>query len=140
MFIVVPSLNSTRLNIVAGFSSLIGFFVVQFFFFLRTVCGYLRNLDVFIVVPFLNSTKLKIVAEADLRCGSFFLSETNCRYKLVVSTSFWSWLLNVSSNLTTKKTHNDNFFWVVNVLMCCGYADTSWEYQVFDFGHYVSVV
>ena len=74
-----------------------------------------KNLDVFIVVPFLNSTRLKIVAEADLRCGSFFLSETNCRYKLVVSTSFWSWLLNVSSNLTTKKHTTTTFF---GLLMC----------------------
>ena len=48
-----------------------------------------------------------IVAEADLRCGDFFKEKS--RYKLVVSTSFWSWLLNVSSVLTTKKLHSDNF-------------------------------
>ena len=70
-----------------------------FFSFLRTLCGLLRNLDVFIVVPFINSTGLAIVAEADLRCGDF-LSEKNCQ-KAVVSTSFWSWILNVSSVLTS---------------------------------------
>ena len=63
----------------------------------------------FIVVPFLNSIELAVVAEADLRCGDF-LSEKNCRYKLVVSTSFWSWLLNVTSVLTTKKIHSDILF------------------------------
>ena len=44
------------------------------FSFSRTVCGYLRNLDVFIVIPFINSTGLAIVAEANLHCGNF-LSE-----------------------------------------------------------------
>ena len=80
----------------------------------------------FIVVPFINSTGLAIVAEADLCCG-YFLSEKSCRHKLVVSTSFWSRLLNVSSVLTTKK-YSDNLFWVFNVLKCCVYADGSWEY------------
>ena len=47
-------------------------FVVQGFSSFRTVCGYLRNLDVFIVVPFVNSDVLAIVAEADLRCGEFY--------------------------------------------------------------------
>ena len=60
-----------------------------------------------------------------------------CRHKLVVSTSFWSWLLNVSSVLTTKK-YSDNFFLFVNVLKRFGYADGSWEYSVFDFVFYVS--
>ena len=32
-----------------------------------------------------------------------FFSEKSCRYKLVVSTSFWSRLLNVSSVLTSLK-------------------------------------
>ena len=50
----------------------------------------------FIDIPFLNSTKWAIVAEANLRCGDF-LSEKNCRHTLVVSTRFWSWLLNVFS-------------------------------------------
>ena len=75
-----------------------------------------------IFVPFLNSTGLVIVAEVDLRSGDF-LSEKSCRYKLVVSTSFWSRLMNV---LTTKKY--SNIFWVVNVLMRCGYADGSCEF------------
>ena len=91
-------------------------FVVHFFSFFRTVCGLLRNLDVFIVVPFINSTGLAIVAEADLRCDDF-LSEKNCQ-KLVVSTSFWSWLLNVSSILTSLK-YTATFFWVVNALYAC---------------------
>ena len=91
-------------------------FVVHFFSFFRTVCGLLRNLDVFIVVPFINSTGIAIVAEADLRCDDF-LSEKNCQ-KLVVSTSFWSWLLNVSSILTSLK-YTATFFWVVNALYAC---------------------
>ena len=91
-------------------------FVVHFFSFFRTVCGLLRNLDVFIVVPFINSTGLAIVAEADLRCDDF-LSEKNCQ-KLVVSTSFWSWLLNVSSVLTSLE-YTATFFWVFNALYVC---------------------
>ena len=66
----------------------------------------------FIVVPIMNYTWLAIVAEAYLRCGDF-LSEKSC-HKLVVSTSFWSRLLNVSPVLTTKK-YSDNFF---GLLMC----------------------
>ena len=62
------------------YSSLMPLFVVQGFSFFRTVCGYLRILDVFIVVPFINSSGLAIVAEADLRCGEFF-SEKSCRHK-----------------------------------------------------------
>ena len=50
----------------------------------------------FLVVPFINSTGLAIVAEANLRCGDF-LSKKSCRHTLVVSTRFWSWLLNVFS-------------------------------------------
>ena len=56
----------------------------------------------FIAAPFIDSSDLAIVAEADFRGGDF-LSEENCRHKLVVSTSFWSWLLNVSSILTSLK-------------------------------------
>ena len=55
----------------------------------------------FIVFSFYSSTGLAIVAEADLLCGNF-LSEKSC-HKLVVSTSFWSWLLNASSVLTSLK-------------------------------------
>ena len=83
-------------------SSLMQLFVVQGFSFFRTMCGYLRNLDVYIVVPFINSYGLAIVAEANLRCSEFW-SEKSCRHKLVVFTSFWFWLLNVSSDLTSLK-------------------------------------
>ena len=69
------------------------------------------------VAPFIDSTDLAIVAEADSRCGDF-LSEESCRHKLVVSTSFWSWLLNVSSFLTSLK-YTATFFWVVNALYVC---------------------
>ena len=55
----------------------------------------------YIVVPFISSTGLAIVAEADLLCGKV-LSEKNY-HNLVVSTSFWSRLLNVSSVLTSLK-------------------------------------
>ena len=90
------------------------FFVVQIFLFSRRVCGSLRNLDELIVVPMINSVGLAIVAEANLLCGDF-LSEKSCRHKLVVSTSFWSWLLNISSVLTSLK-YTATFFWVVNAL------------------------
>ena len=70
----------------------------------------------FIVIPFINSTGLVIVAEANLRCGDF-LSEKSC-HTLVVSTSFWSWLLNVSSVLTSLK-YTATLFWVVNALWVC---------------------
>ena len=49
------------------------------------------------------------------------LSERICRHKLVVSTSFWSWLLNVSSVLTSMK-YTATFSWVVNAFW------GSWEY------------
>ena len=62
------------------------------------------------------STGLAIVAEANLCCGDF-LSEEG-RHKLVVSTSFWSWLLNVSSVLTSLKD-TATIFWVVNALWVC---------------------
>ena len=77
----------------------------------------------FIIVPFISSTGLAIIAEADLRCGDF-LSEESCRHKLVVSTSFWSWLLNVSSVLTSLK-YTSIFF---ELLLRCVLADSSWEY------------
>ena len=73
-------------------------------------------------VSFISSTRLSIVAEADLRCGDF-LPEESCRHKLVVSTSFWSWLLNVSSVLRSLK-YTATFF---GLLMRCGFADSSWE-------------
>ena len=98
-------------------SSLMRLFVVQGFSSSRTVCDYLRTLDVFIVVPFINSYVLAIVAEADLRCGEF-LSETSCRHKSVVSTSFWYWLLIVPSVFTSLK-YTTTFFWFVYALWIC---------------------
>ena len=71
----------------------------------------------FIAIPFIHSTGLAIVTEANLHCGDFF-SEESCRHKLVVSTSFWSWLLNVSSILTSLK-YTATFFWVVNAFYVC---------------------
>ena len=67
----------------------------------------------FNIVPFIRSTGLAIVADADLLCGNF-LSDKNC-HKLVVSTSFWSWLRNVSSVLTSLK-YTATVFWVINAL------------------------
>ena len=83
-------------------------FEVQIFSFFRTLCDQLSHLDVFNIVTFISSTGLAIVAEADLRCGDF-LSKKSCRHKLVVSTSVWSRLLNVSSVLTSLKSTATNF-------------------------------
>ena len=71
----------------------------------------------FIDVPFINSTGLAIVAEANLRSGEF-LSENNCRHKLVVFISLWYWLLNFSSVLTSLKD-TATIFWVVNAFWIC---------------------
>ena len=70
----------------------------------------------FIVVSFINSTGLAIVVEADL-LGGVFLSEKSC-HKLLVSNSFWSWLLNVSSVWTSLK-NTARIFWVINALWVC---------------------
>ena len=111
-------------------SSLTRFFVVQCFHFQDSV-WLVKKIDVFFVVPFINSIVLAIFAEVDLRCGEF-LSEKSWRHKLVVSTSFWSWLLNVSSVLTSL-----NYTAIfLGLLMRCGYNDDSWEYYVFNFGLY----
>ena len=72
----------------------------------------------FVVVPILNSTGLAIVAEVDLRCGDFFLSEKSCCHKLVLSTSFCSWLLNASSFLTSLK-YAALLFLFINALWVC---------------------
>ena len=88
-------------------------FCGHFFSFFRTVCDLLRNLDVINVVQFINSTRLAIIAAVDLRCGDF-LSEKSC-HKLVISISFWSWLLKNFSILTSLK-YTATFFWVVNAL------------------------
>ena len=57
------------------------------------------------------------------RCRSgfalwWFLSEESCCHKMAVSTSFWSWLLNVSSVLTSFK-YTATVFRVVNALWVC---------------------
>ena len=62
----------------------------------------------FIVVSFISSLGLAIVAEADLLCG-IFLSEKTCRYKSVVSTSFWSRLVKVFFSFDIFKINSDNF-------------------------------
>ena len=49
---------------------------------------------------FFSSTGVVVVALANLRWS--VLPQKSC-HKLVVSTSFWSWLLNVSSVLTSLK-------------------------------------
>ena len=90
----------------------------------------------FTVVPFISSTELAIVAEANLRCGDF-LCEKNCRYKLVVYTSFWSWLLYVSSILTTEKTHSDNFLGYCVVGMMAVHGSTKFLILVFMFLKFV---
>ena len=87
----------------------------------------------FIIVPFIRSTGLAIVAEGDLLCGNF-LSEKSCRHKMVVSTSFWSWLLSVSSVLTALK-YTATFF---GLLMRCGvHGSTRFLILVFMFLEYV---
>ena len=69
-----------------------------------------------IAVPFIISTGLVIVVEAELLCG-IFLSKKSC-HKLVVSTSFWSWLLNASSVLTSLK-YAALLFSIVNAFWVC---------------------
>ena len=74
------------------------------------------------------------------RCWSrfalwWFLSE-KCCHRLVVSTGFWSWLLNVSSVLTTLK-YTATLFSVVNAFWVC------WRFMGvlgFDFGVLVSEI
>ena len=76
------------------------------------------------------------------RCTSEFALEYFClnkvclNHKLVVSTSFWSWLLNVSSVLTSLK-YTATLFSVVNALWVC------WRFMGvlgFDFGFGVSEI
>ena len=73
------------------------------------------------------------------RCRSgfvlwWFLSEESCRHKLVVSTTFWSWLMNASSVLTSLKWAA-LICWLVNALWVC------WLFMGFlDFGVYVSEI
>ena len=77
------------------------------------------------------------------RCRSgfllwWFLSEESCRHKLVVSTSFWSWLLNVSSVLTSLKYTATVFlvcYYVLGLLTIHG--STKFLILVFMFLKYV---
>ena len=71
----------------------------------------------FIAVLFISSTGVAIVAEANLRCDDF-LTLKSCHHKLVVSTIFWFWLLNVFSVFTSLK-YTATLFWVVNALWIC---------------------
>ena len=48
----------------------------------------------------------------------FFLSEESCRHKLVVSTSFWSWLPNAFSVLTSLKFAAQLFSFVKALWVC----------------------
>ena len=93
----------------------------------------------FIIVPFINSTGLAIVAEADLRCGDF-LSEKNCRHKLVISTSVWSRLLNVSSVLTIKKYSDTFLVYYCAVGLLTVHGGTKFLNLVFMFLKYVFFV
>ena len=110
-----------------------------FFLFFRTLCGQLRHLDLFIGLPFVRCTGLAIVAEADLLCGDF-LSEENC-HKLVVSTSFWSWLLKISSVLTSLKYTATIFLGYQSVVsLLTNHGSTMFLILVFMFLKYVFFV
>ena len=64
-----------------------------------------------------------VVALVKLR-WSVFVSKSY--HKFVVSTSFWSWLLNVSSVFTSLKYTATLF----GLLMRCGSADGPWKFWV----------
>ena len=98
------------------------FFSLKVFPFLITASGWYYHFDVLNFIHLISSTGLAIVAEVDLRCGDF-LFEKSC-HKLVVSTSFLSRLLNVSSVLTSLKTQQKFF----GLLMRFGFADSLWQY------------
>ena len=72
------------------------------------------------------STEVAIVAEANMSWS--VLSQKSC-HKMVVSTSFWSWLLNVSWVFTSLK-FTATLFWFI---MTCRFVDDSWEHFVLDF-------
>ena len=82
------------------------FCATNFFKFQRSVASTVV-LICHIFVPFINYTRLAIVSEANLHCGDFF-SEKMC-HKLVISTSFWSWLLSVFSASTSLNTRRRFF-------------------------------
>ena len=77
-----------------------------------------------IVINLINSNGAMVVVLANMRWSVFVSIKL---HKLVVSTSFWSWLLNVSSVLTSLK-YTATFF---GLLICCGNAEGSWEYKSF---------
>ena len=91
--------------------------------FVKVITKTLRK-TLFIVVPFISSTGLAIVAEADLSCVNF-LPEKSC-HKLVVSTSFWSWLLKFLQFWHLWNTQRYFF----ELLLRCGYAGGSWEFWI----------
>ena len=103
-------------------SSFVRFFVVQFFFIFEDSVWLVKKSW---CVHCCSIHRFYWLGD---RCRSefamwWFLSENSCRHKLVVSTSFWSWLLNVSSVLTSLK-YTATIFWL---LMRCGFADSSWQ-------------
>ena len=93
----------------------------NFFLIFQDTVWQLSHLDVFIVVPFISSTGLVIIAEAEMGRGDF-LSEKSCRHKLVVSTSFWSWLLKFLQFWHLWKTQRPfcGFYCVVDMLAAHG--------------------
>ena len=95
--------------------SVMRFFSLQVFPFLITVAGWYSCFDVLNFNHLFNSTSVAIVALANSRWSVFI--PINC-HKLVVSTSFWSWLLNVSSVLTSLK-YPGTLFLGVNALWTC---------------------
>ena len=105
-------------------------FVVQIFSFFRTVWLVKSSWCV-------HCCSIHQFSWVSDRCRSgfalwYFLSEKSCRHKLVASTSFWSWLLNASSILTSLK-YAALLFWFVNALWVC------WLFMGFlNFGFYVS--
>ena len=62
-----------------------------------------------------NSTGVVVVALVNLRWIVFVSIKLS---QIVVSTSFWPWLLNVSSVLTSLK-YTAKFFWVLNAFWVC---------------------
>ena len=89
-------------------------FLVTNFPFLITVSDWYYHFDVFNFFQLFNSNGVVVVALAKLRWKVFAVRK-NCCNKLVVSTSYWSRLLNVSSVLTSLK-YIATLFWFVFAL------------------------
>ena len=96
--------------------------------FFRTVCGWLRSLDVLIDVPFINSTGLAIVPEADLRCGDF-LSEKIYRHS-AGSLSFFL-VLTTRPSLSFHKIERQSCLIVMRMHFLL--VNSTCECLVFDF-------